>query len=238
MKHLLSLAVTTLAATLLFASATSAQTTEASAAEAAPTAAAPAEERGFLGLRFDVKVVAGEPIRALDVTALMPQGPAATAGLEVGDRIVQRGGVDFAFEDEQAAHGAFDDTRIGEEIALTVVRGDETVALTIRAGAPPQTTAQQGQAASQQAAVQASMRRLATAIQGGTPLELRRTDAGVLEASVGGNMLDLRAIDLLRPSEEIRQAMDQLPAGEVLTIAMRPGPENRSVDLEIVEPPE
>jgi hypothetical protein len=82
--------------------------------------------RGFWGLALE------DGDKGVTVTMLLNQGPAAEAGLQVGDRIIKVGDVSVANLEALKKQAA---TRTNSDvIPLTIVRGGENKTLSLRAG--------------------------------------------------------------------------------------------------------
>lgn len=82
--------------------------------------------RGFWGLALK------DSPKGIDVTMLLSNGPAAEAGLQIGDRIIKADGVDVATIDGLRKVAAKKTN--SETIPLTVVRGGENKTVTLRTG--------------------------------------------------------------------------------------------------------
>ncbi len=82
--------------------------------------------RGFWGLAMK------DSPQGIDVTMLLNNGPAAEAGLQVGDRIIKAGGTNVTTIDGLRKVAAKKTN--AESIPLTVVRGGENKTLTLRTG--------------------------------------------------------------------------------------------------------
>ena len=87
-----------------------------------PVAAAPVEEPGYLGIIADDRETAGRGIRLIDVLAT---GPAAKAGLQVGDTITSIDGVQVKSLDDMAK--VMVGRVVGEEVSFVATRGIEAV---------------------------------------------------------------------------------------------------------------
>jgi S1-C subfamily serine protease len=66
---------------------------------------------------------------------VLPQGPAAAAGVQAGDRIV--GVDDEATPDVDALHRQLGGERVGREVRLELLRGVRKLAVTLKAGLKP-----------------------------------------------------------------------------------------------------
>jgi PDZ domain/Aspartyl protease len=82
--------------------------------------------RGFWGLALE------DGAQGVTVTMLLNQGPAAEAGLQVGDRIIKVGGVSVTNLEALKTQAATKSD--AEVIPLTIVRGGENKTLSLRAG--------------------------------------------------------------------------------------------------------
>jgi S1-C subfamily serine protease len=72
---------------------------------------------------------------AVSVDEVRPQGPAAAAGVQAGDRIV--GVDDEATPDVDALHRQLGGERVGREVRLELLRGVRKLAVTLKAGLKP-----------------------------------------------------------------------------------------------------
>jgi S1-C subfamily serine protease len=87
--------------------------------------------RGYLGVGLHpVELPGGKP--GLIVLSVEPEGPAAKAGVFVGDVLVALEGEPVADTDDVQAH--LDGDRVGRAIAVELVRGGAAVTLTIIPG--------------------------------------------------------------------------------------------------------
>lgn len=67
----------------------------------------------------------------IEVIAPFEDGPAYNAGLKPGDIITEVDGVEFSGEEMSEAVDAIKNGKIGTEVILTVVRGDDKIAITV-----------------------------------------------------------------------------------------------------------
>ena len=82
--------------------------------------------RGFWGVALE------DAAQGVTVTMLLNQGPAAAAGLQVGDKIVKVGGVSVATLEALKKQAA--EKSSAEIIPLTIVRGGENKTISLRTG--------------------------------------------------------------------------------------------------------
>jgi membrane-associated protease RseP (regulator of RpoE activity) len=84
--------------------------------------------RGFIGLELDEAAGAG----AVRVARVLPDSPAAKAGLRAGDQIVRLLGQEA--KSAKITREAVSEVRVGARVPILVRRGAETVALVVVAG--------------------------------------------------------------------------------------------------------
>jgi S1-C subfamily serine protease len=92
---------------------------------------------GWVGMDLEERTVPGATRREVFVQSVLPDTPAAAAGLRPGDHVVRVDGLPVSSLDEFRESSFY--ARIGQVIALQVMRGGELVdvAVTVRARPPP-----------------------------------------------------------------------------------------------------
>ncbi len=101
--------------------------------------------RGYLGVGGSLRPLEKRLVRlfnltretAVDVISVDPSGPAAKAGLKVGDAIIGIGGHEVAYVDD--LHRFLTEWPFGTQVAITVLRGAEKLHLLIVPAEAPQT---------------------------------------------------------------------------------------------------
>jgi membrane-associated protease RseP (regulator of RpoE activity) len=81
--------------------------------------------QGYLGLEL------AEADGAVTVAAVLDGSPAAAAGVKAGDRLIKLD--DRQIDDQADAHRAVARLKVGQEVALAVRRGEETIPMTLTA---------------------------------------------------------------------------------------------------------
>ena len=96
-----------------------------------------ASEQGWLGIGYAPHQKTGA-ITALDVVAVVPNGPGRQAGLEVGDQITAINAKPFRYDDQVTLMREFNRiVRRGETISLTIVHQHKAKTVKIVAAETP-----------------------------------------------------------------------------------------------------
>lgn len=149
----------------------------------APSPAAEEPAVGFLGIGFEQLTGEPNPVR---VFALYPGGPAERAGLRVGDLIVALDGGALRPLDHREALAAFRRFRPGEEVVVTVQRGDRTFEASVTAtDLPPEVARHQERMLNASTESADGAMQLLRLLELASEFELRRIDANGFEIRLG-----------------------------------------------------
>lgn len=91
------------------------------------------EAKGWVGIELDV-----EEEGPLRITRVVPESPAAAAGLAAGDRILALNGVTYAKADRPALKAAYKAMTPGNTITYTVDRGGRKLEIDVRLSQVPE----------------------------------------------------------------------------------------------------
>ncbi len=93
------------------------------------------QERGTLGIQIRPTAEAAA-VAGWQTCQLLAAGPAAEAGIEPGDLIVEWDGQSTATMDEKVMENRLQSIKIGAEVSLTILREDKTHTITLEAARP------------------------------------------------------------------------------------------------------